>query len=363
MDRPSPRLFALPIAAAILGASLTPNDALAQAPGVEAPAAKPAELPAWAKVKLPKAVPIQASSVRGHGPMTLLIIAEVGADETAYEAFADRHAERFTTHTICLPGTTKGTSGPQLHRGDVNDPEWLLNAVNAVTGYVRDKKLEKPVVLGHSLGGMVAYMLSVREPQLAGAYVIVNMLPARGVGGAGRIPPKDQRAGEVDTLERARILEMTRSVYLNKVRDTVPMQCRDRTFSDTMINMYSNVSILAARRYQLESLYLDLREDLDTVRTPMLVIATLPDWFERRDREVLRAAFQNVGFNRSNVRVEILDNTLQWGIIEEPKKFDPPLLAFLGLKGDDPQAEQPQAEKPATEAATQPGTAPASPKP
>ncbi|HEX8877499.1 MAG TPA: alpha/beta hydrolase [Phycisphaerales bacterium] len=322
------------------------------------PATKP-PTPSWGAFPMPKPVPIQAFSVKGSGPLPVVIIGDLGPEPAAYDRFADRHAERFTTHALAMPGTTKDTRGPQLHRGDVNDPEWLLNAVHAVAGYIRDNKLEKPVVLGHGIGGTVAYMLAISEPDLARSFVVVNMLPARGVGGAGRIPSREERNGEVDRLERAALMELKKNLWLNQVRDTVPTQCRDIAFSDELVNQYSRVNTTAIRRYRLESLYLDLREDLNSVRTPMLILATLPDWFPRLDREVLKAAFQNVGFNRPNVTVEILEDVRGWGIIEEPDRFDPPLLKFLGLpvpeKAPDANPESPtdkHAEKPTDKKAT-----------
>jgi pimeloyl-ACP methyl ester carboxylesterase len=319
-----------------------------------APTPAPAPAPAWTKFPKPKLVPIQVSSVKGSGPLPVVIIGDLGPEPGAYDRFAQRHADRFTTHALAMPGTTKDAKGPQLNRGDVNDPEWLLNAVNAVAGYIRENKLDKPVVLGHGIGGMVAYMLAITEPDLARSHIIVNILPARGVGGPGRIPSREERNGEVDRLERAGLIELKRNAWLNSVRDTVPTQCRDFKFAEELVNQHSRVSVTAVKRYRLESLYLDLRDDLNAVKTPILVIATIPDWFARLDRSVLAAAFQNVGLNRPHVTVEILDNMRSWGIIEEPDRFDPPLLKFLGLpvpeKAPDAKPETPT-DQPAEEKA------------
>jgi pimeloyl-ACP methyl ester carboxylesterase len=357
---PRALLASLASLAVSLGAAAQPPSQ-PTSPADPAVAARPA--PAWTKFPKPKPVPIQASIVKGTGPLPVVIIGDLGPEPVAYDRFAQRHADRFTTHILALPGTTKDTKGPQLHRGDVNDPEWLLNAVTAVATYIRDNKLDKPVVLGHGIGGMAAYMLAVTEPDLAGSYVVVNMLPARGVGGPGRIPSREERNGEVDRLERAGLMELKRNIWLNQVRDSVPIQCRDFAFAEELVNQYSRVNVVAIRRYRLESLYLDLRDDLNAVKTPMLVVATIPDWSERLDRQVLAAAFQNVGYNRPNVTVEILDNMRSWGIIEEPDRFDPPLLKFLGLpvpeKAPEHKPEVPTekptekpAEKPADKKAT-----------
>ena len=321
----------------------------AQPPAAPEPTAPttstPPAAPAWTKFPRPKSVPIQASSVMGSGPQPLVLITDLGPEPSAYDRFAQRHATVFTTHTLAMPGSTKDARGPQLHRGDVKDPEWLLNAADAVAAYIRENNLKQPIILGHGIGGMVGYMLAITQPDLAQSYVVVNMLPARTVGGPGRIPLRVDRNAEVDRLERGPLMELKRNSWLNQVRDTVPSQCLDPKFAEELVNMYSRVSVVAVRRYRLESLYLDLRDDLDTVQTPMLVVLTVPDWFPRLDREVLKSAFLNVGFNRPNVTVEILENVRGWGIIESPDRFDPPLLKFLGLSS--PNAEpQPTPQPP-----------------
>jgi N-formylmaleamate deformylase len=43
--------------------------------------------------------------------------------------------------------------------------------------YIRKNKLDKPVIVGHSLGGFMALWLAAREPDLVGPLVIVDSLP------------------------------------------------------------------------------------------------------------------------------------------------------------------------------------------
>ncbi|MGH7241830.1 MAG: alpha/beta fold hydrolase [Phycisphaerales bacterium] len=318
---------AIPTVVLIAAGLLCGHSAPAQPPAPAGPAL-------WKSIKIQKPAPIDRSSIEGQGKLPLIIIADLGLNETAYADFAKRHAERFTTHTLVLPGAVKESKGPSLDRGQVRDPEWLVNAVDAVRDYAKDHKLEKPLVLGQGVGGTVAYMLAIREPELATGYVIINALPAPSIGAPGRIPAKDQRSTEVDKLERSNIVGMSQSTWLKRIRSLVPLQTTDPKRAEALIAMLATAPIGAVRRYTLEPLYLDLREDLDGATTPMLVYATLPDWVGERDKAMLRASFQNVAFNRPAVRLEILDGARQWAILDDPARFDPPLLTFLGIAPD-----------------------------
>jgi len=291
----------------------------------------PENIPAWMQLQIAKPAPIDRSSIAGSGAIPVIVIPELGSDETTYSDFANRHADRFTTHTLVLPGAAKDSKPPALDRGQVRDPEWLVNAANAVVEYANQHKLENPLVIGQGVGGTVAYILAIRNPEFARGYVVINALPAPSVGGPGRIPLKEQRSAEVDKLERASILGMTQASWENRARSRMPMQTTNRERAAALIASFASTPINAVRRYSLEPLYLDMREQLDGTKSPILVYLTLSDWIKEADRRMLRASFQNVGYNRPNVRVEILDGASPWAILDDGGRFDPPLLAFLGL--------------------------------
>lgn len=326
--------------AVVLGAlAMPPTLISAQQPAPNTPAP-------WIEMKPRKLAPIDRSSVVGEGPIPVIIIPELGCDETIYEEFAKRHSERFTTHTLVLPGSVKGSTAPTLDRGQVRDPEWLVNAAEAVVEYAGTHKLEHPVVIGQGLGGSVGYVLSIRNPDFARGYVVINALPAPSVGGPGRIPLKEQRSTEVDKLDRAAILATTQTSWTDRARSLAPRQTADPKRAAALIALASSAPVGAIRRYSLEPLYLDMREELDGVQTPILIYATLPEWIKEGDRRMLRAAFQNAGYNRPNVRVEIMEGARPWVMLDESARFDGPLLAFLGLPPIAPS--EPAPAEPAT---------------
>lgn len=328
------------------GQLATAQPASGSAPGsVSAEAATKA---VWIELVVAKPVPIQKSSVEGSGKTPVIILADVGTDENAYSDFAKRHAERFTTHTLVMPGASADTRPPTLDRGQVRDPIFLVNAMEAVRNYATEQKLEKPVVIGQGISATIAYMLAAKYPDFASAYVILNALPASSVGETGNIPSKPERPSQVDKLERQALLAMNQNAWLNRVRQTVPGQTVSRVRMDALINMMSRLPAQTVRRYMLERLYLDLRDELGVTTTPILLYVTLPEWMKDVDKLVLRAAFQNAILNRPGSRLEVLDQTRQWVILDEPGKFDPPFLKFLGFEVPEEPAKDAKVEsKPA----------------
>ena len=48
---------------------------------------------------------------------------------------------------------------------------------DAVIAYIREQKLDKPVLVGHSLGGLLAMKIALKAPELPGRLVLVDSLP------------------------------------------------------------------------------------------------------------------------------------------------------------------------------------------
>lgn len=54
---------------------------------------------------------------------------------------------------------------------------FLARQREALAAYIREQKLDKPVIIGHSLGGFLALSIAAHHPALTGPLVIVDSLP------------------------------------------------------------------------------------------------------------------------------------------------------------------------------------------
>lgn len=105
--------------------------------------------------------------VHGHGPPVVLIPGLASSGEV-WDATVARYEKDHELHVLTLAGFAGRPPIP---------PPLVATARRELAAYIRERKLDRPVVIGHSLGGMLALWLAAEEPLLVGRVVAVDGVP------------------------------------------------------------------------------------------------------------------------------------------------------------------------------------------
>ena len=111
--------------------------------------------------------------VSGHGaPMVL--IPGLASSGDVWQSTVERYSKNYECHVLTLAGFA----------GVPPAANFSLPAVESeLSAYITAKGLQHPVIVGHSLGGFLALSLAAHHPDLTGALIIVDSLPAMGAAG------------------------------------------------------------------------------------------------------------------------------------------------------------------------------------
>src|SRR3954469_18332926 len=113
--------------------------------------------------------PVAHVEQRGNGPVVLIMIPGLSCDWHVYDTFMSRNASRYTMLAVTLPGF--GGSSPP------SSSDWLDNAEQAIVQLVHERKLDKPIVVGHSLGGHLVTRLAIHHPEEFRGAISIDDLP------------------------------------------------------------------------------------------------------------------------------------------------------------------------------------------
>jgi len=226
-----------------------------------------------------KAAPLFSVEVVGQGNRHLIFIPGLTCPGEVWKETVEQFKSNYTCHVLSLPGFAG--------KEPVATDHYLQTMRDEIAQYIHDKQLNKPALVGHSLGGFLALWVSATYPDLAGANLIVDALPFMGAA---------QNPAETPETVRP-MAEQMRKMMAN----ATPGQVREsqKYFLNGMINnpekkllvsewgVKSHAPTVAQAMYELQ--VTDLRPALANIKIPTLVLGA---WI----------GYKEYGMTKENIR-------------------------------------------------------------
>lgn len=147
---------------------------------------------------------------------------------------------------------------------------WLPKVKEQVAAYVKEKKLNKPVIIGHSLGGTLGLWLAATEQNLFKKVIAVDALPCNG---SVMMPNYDAASVVYDNPYSKQMLQMDTATFRKQAQQQVGFMMlnkeRQSRVVDWMLQADRNTYVYG----YIDLLKLDLRNDMANVRIPVVVLA------------------------------------------------------------------------------------------
>lgn len=109
-----------------------------------------------------------STRVVGKGEPIILIHGMACAPEV-WDEFVDKYKNKHELHLVRIKGFGNGEKGEANH--------YLEEVKNELIAYVKDNKLKKPTLIGHSMGGFLGLWAAAEAPELFGKIVSVDGVP------------------------------------------------------------------------------------------------------------------------------------------------------------------------------------------
>lgn len=105
----------------------------------------------------------------GHGKQSIVFIPGFASSGDVWNETKTNFEKVFTCYTF----TMAGFAGVKPN-GEATFENWK----NEIANYIKANKIEKPIVIGHSMGGGLALALAADYPDLVSKIVVVDALPS-----------------------------------------------------------------------------------------------------------------------------------------------------------------------------------------
>ncbi|MCF7223407.1 alpha/beta fold hydrolase [Marilutibacter chinensis] len=265
--------------------------------------------------------------VVGEGRPVLMIPGLNSAGETWTETCAALQADHVQCHIVTLPGFAGQPAIGQVAEGD-----WLDAMRDRLLDYVEVRKLERPVVMGHSLGGFVALQMAVERPAAFDRVIVVDALAF--LGAVQNPAATAESSRPMAEAMRTRMREQDEAAYRAGIVNAVQGMTRDPRRVDTLVAWGEASDRATTAQAMYEMLTLDLRGRLGEVRVPTLVLGSWAAYARfGATRDSVEQTFKTQYAELDGARIELSDDGYHFLMWDDPQWLQAQVRDFLPAAG------------------------------
>lgn len=197
----------------------------------------------------------------GKGGRPLILIPGLASGSWVWQGTARHFLGEHTVYIVTLPGFDGRAPVPGRQ---------MEAAQRALAQLIDTRKLVKPVLVGHSLGGVLALALASERPETIGGVVSIDGLPV--FPGAEDLAPR-QREQMAQQLAR-RLAPADQRAFAAQQQDYMRgTGVMDMARADELARLSARSDPRAVLQYMAETFAMDLRPALPKITAPVLLIA------------------------------------------------------------------------------------------
>ena len=258
--------------------------------------------------------------VMGTGQPVLMIPGLNSGADTWRDTCKALQADRVQCHLVHLPGF----AGVPAAKVDA----FLPAMRDRLLAYVDAKKLDRPVVMGHSLGGVLALQMALEKPGAVGRLVIVDSLPYFAAVRDPSMTVETMRpfAAQMQAGMRA----SDDATFIKQAEAAAAGMARDPDRIALLKTWSASSDRTTTTQAMVEMMTTDLRGDLSTIKVPTLVLGA---WAAYKPfgstMESTRAIFAAQFAKLDGVRIEMSQDGYHFIMWDDPSWLQAQVRGFI----------------------------------
>lgn len=254
------------------------------------------------------------------GKPDVVLVPGLASSKAVWDGEAKLLAPNYRLHIVQVNGFAGAPAGPNATGA------FLVPVVEELHAYIVANKIH-PMVMGHSLGGLLTLMLADKHPEDVSKMILVDSLPFYAVvfnpaATVDKVKPQAEAMRQqliAAPADQFAALQPTLVEGMVKNEDARKLVAASSIASDR--------TVFANAMY--EDLQTDLRGDVATIKTPMLLLYPYDATAQGADPAKVDAIYTTAYAAKPNVKLVRIDDSRHFIMYDQPKKLDAAVESFL----------------------------------
>lgn len=191
---------------------------------------------------------------------------------------------------------------------------WLPRVVASIEDYISTNNLEKPIIIGHSLGGTIGIHLTANKELKISNLIIVDALPATG---ALMMPNFKPENFQYDSPYNNQLLQMDDTAFHQMATGMAAGMATDLNDQQQIIQWMKNTDRKTYVYGYTDYLKFDVREDLKEIDVPVTILGAGKPYGE----EMAKANYSKQYENLANYELSINADSAHFIMMDQPLWF------------------------------------------
>jgi pimeloyl-ACP methyl ester carboxylesterase len=202
--------------------------------------------------------------ISGEGAKNLILIPGLSCSGDVWNETLDHYKKDYKCYTLTFHGFA-GIKADSLTS--------YKNWETSIAKYISENKIQKPIIIGHSIGGGMAMLLAADYPELISKIIVVDALPCLGALSnpsytAEKSPDCSMYINQFQSMKNEQFYQMQKRTMPSLMADTVHLA------KAIQWSMDSDRKTIAEIYCQF--LNTDLREKITSIKCPALILLEAP---------------------------------------------------------------------------------------
>lgn len=196
----------------------------------------------------------------GKGKQSIIFIPGFASSGEVWNETKAAFEKDFTCYTLTMAGFA-GVK-PQPNPSFEN---WKAGIAN----YIKDNKIEKPILVGHSMGGGLALAIASDYPDLIGKIVVVDALPCLAALSDSSFKSKENNDCSPMVTQMA---AMNETQFYDMQKQTMPRLLQDSSKLEMVVDWSVRSDRKTFSEVYCDFFNIDLRERISAIKCPSLIL-------------------------------------------------------------------------------------------